>query len=113
MNDWISTANGLIALITALVSLISAAVSVFFLIKKYIASAKDKTAQENWNTIMSLAKAAMTKAEEESKSGADKKTIVIESVKSSAKELGIDADDFLDQLSAFIDQSISFANTIK
>lgn len=111
--DWISTANGLVALITAFVSLCGAGISLFFMVKKYIEAAKDKTAQQNWNTIMSLTKAAMTKAEETTAKGADKKTMVIESVKAGAKELGINADDFMDQLDAFIDSMISFANTIK
>ena len=55
----------------------------------------------------------MSKAEETGKTGADKKTIVIESVKEGCKAAGVNLDEFIDQLMAFIDQSITFANTIK
>ena len=113
MTDWITTANGLIALITAFVSLIGAGVGVFITIKTLIKSRKDKTAQDNWVFIMEVAKAAMSKAEESGKAGKTKKEMVIESVKESCKAAGIDINGFIDQLMAFIDQSIAFANTIK
>ena len=111
--DWITTANGLIALITALVGLIGTGISAFFAIKTLIKSRKEKTAQENWNFIMEVARAAMSKAEESGKKGKAKKEMVINAVKESCKAAGINIDGFIDQLVAFIDQSISFANTIK
>ena len=55
----------------------------------------------------------MSKAEESGKKGKAKKEMVIDAVKAACQEAGIDADPFIDQLVAFIDQSISFANTIK
>ena len=55
----------------------------------------------------------MSSAEESSKQGAEKKEMVINMVKDGCKAAGINADPFIDQLMAFIDQSISFANTIK
>ena len=60
-----------------------------------------------------MALAAMSKAEESGKKGIDKKNMVIESVKEGCKAAGINLDAFIDQLVAFIDQSITFANTIK
>lgn len=111
--DWITTANGLIALITALLGLIGTGVSAFFAIKTLIKARKEKTFQENWELIKTMALAAMSKAEESGATGADKKTMVIESVKEGCKAAGINLDAFIDQLVAFIDQSITFANTIK
>lgn len=111
--DWITTANGLIALITAFCGLIGTGVSAFFAIKTLIKSRKEKTAQENWNFIMTIARAAMSKAEESGKHGKDKKEMVIDAVKEGCKAAGIDAEPFINQLMAFIDQSIQFANTIK
>ena len=111
--DWITTANGLIALITALVGLIGTGISAYFTIKTLIKSRKEKTLQENWNFIMEVAKTAMSKVEQSSKSGKEKKEMVVEIVKESCKAAGINLDVFIDQLMSFIDQSISFANTIK
>ena len=111
--DWITTVNGLIALITALCGLVGTGISAFFAIRTLIKSRKEKTVQENWAFICEVAKKAMSKAEELGKTGADKKTMVIEIVRETCKASGIDIDAFLDQLSAFIDDSIAFANTIK
>ena len=113
MAEFLQTANGLIALITALVGLIGTGVSAFFAIKTLIKARKDKTLQENWELIKTMAMTAMSKAEETGKSGADKKTMVIEAVKEGCKAAGINLDAFIDQLMAFIDQAIGFANTIK
>lgn len=110
--DWITTANGLIALITAFFGLVGTGVSAFFAIKTLIKSRKDKTAQENWRFIMNIAEAAMSEAEKSGKSGKDKKQMVIDMVKKGCLAAGIDLGPFLDQLLAFIDQSIAFANTI-
>ena len=107
MAEFLQTANGLIALITALLGLIGTGVSAL------IKARKEKTLQENWELIKTMALAAMSKAEESGKTGADKKTMVIESVKEGCKAAGINLDAFIDQLVAFIDQSITFANTIK
>lgn len=109
----LDTIQQLITIITAALGLIGTGVSLFFLIKSLIKSRKEKTAQENWNFIMQVAKAGMTKAEESGKKGKEKKDIAIDFVKASCQEAGIDVGPFLDQLFAFIDNSISFANTIK
>ena len=108
--DWITTANGLIALITALVGLIGTGIGAFFTIKSFIKAAKEKSSKEIWAMIMAIADGAMKEAEASGKSGADKKTMVINIVKASCKSAGINLDLFIDQLSAYIDQTISFVN---
>lgn len=62
--------------------------------------------------ICSMADAAMKEAEKSGKTGADKKQMVIDSVKAACKEAGVDLDTFIDQLGTYIDQCISFANDI-
>ena len=103
----------LVELIAALIGLIGTGVGAFFAIKTLIKSRKDKTFQQNWEFIKQIAMSAMSKAEESGKKGKAKKEMVIEAVKEGCKAAGINLDAFIDQLTAFIDQSISFANTIK
>jgi len=110
--DWITTANGLIALITALVGLIGTGVGAFFTIKAYINAAKQKSKQELWAMITVAADAAMKTAEESGKKGADKKQMVIDMVKASLAANGLDIGAFIDQLSAYIDDCIKFANSL-
>lgn len=113
MADFISTANGLIALITGLVGLIGTGVGAFFAIKSLIKSMKEKSAKEIWNLIVSMADAAMKEAEASGKKGNDKKEMVMDAVKAGCKAAGVNIDDFIDQLSAYIDQTISFVNDMK
>lgn len=108
--DWIDPAKGLIALITGLVGLIGTGVGAYFAIKSFIKAAKQKSATEIWNMIMAMADAAMKEAEKSTLKGADKKQMVIDMVKASCKSAGVDLDAFLDQLSAYIDSTISFVN---
>jgi len=110
--DWITTANGLIALITALVGLIGTGIGAFFTIKGFIKAAKEKSAKEIWEMIMIAADAAMKSAEESTKKGAEKKQMVIDMVKASLAANGIDISLFLDQLNAYIDDCIKFANSM-
>lgn len=110
--DWITTANGLIALITGLVGLIGTGIGAFFAIKNFIKATKEKSAREIWEMVVMMADSAMKAAEQSTKKGADKKAMAIEMVKASAKSAGIEIDAFLDQLSAYIDQAIDFANNI-
>lgn len=108
----LETWQQIVTLITGLVGLISAAIGVFFGIKSTIQKMKSQTADQNWQLIISVAKTAMESAEASGKSGADKKEMVIEAVKAALKEAGVNADDFMDQLSDYIDNMIEFANTI-
>ena len=106
----LNTIQELIALITGLCGLVSAGIGAYFAIKNWIAATKSKNAQEIWAMIMEVADAAMKEAEKSCKTGADKKAMVIESVKASCKAAGLDLDLFIDQLSDYIDQTISFVN---
>lgn len=62
---------------------------------------------------MSLADAAMKEAEASGKAGADKKEMVINAVKAGLADAGLEIGEFLDQLNSYIDQTISFVNTMK
>ena len=106
----LNTVQEIIALITGLCGLISAGIGAYFAIKNWIAVTKNKNAQEIWAMIMEIADTAMKEAEKSCKTGADKKTMVIDTVKASCKAAGLDLDSFIDQLSDYIDQTISFVN---
>lgn len=108
--EFMSSAEGVISLISSLVLLISTGVGAFFAIKNWIKATKEKSAKEIWALIMEMADAAMKEYEHSSMSGADKKKAVIEAVKSGCKAAGVDLDVFIDQLSDYIDQTISFVN---
>lgn len=113
MAEWITTANGIITLITGLVGLIGTGIGAYFAIRNWIIVLKNKNASEIWTMIMEVADAAMKEAEKSTKSGADKKQMVIDMVKASCKSAGIDMDLFIDQLSDYIDQTITFVNGMK
>ena len=113
MAEWLTTANGIITLITGLVGLIGTGVGVFFAIKNFILALKEKNAKEIWALMMEIADAAMKEAEKSGKSGADKKQMVIDAVKAGCKAANINADQFIDQLMDYIDQTIKFVNEMK
>ena len=108
--NWLSTAQGVLSLITGLIGLIGSGVGAFFAIKNFIKAAKTKSMNEIWSMIMSMADAAMKEAEASQKSGADKKQMVLDAVKSGCKAANINIDAFIDQLSQYIDQTIDFVN---
>ncbi len=108
--DWITSANQIVVLITSLTGLIGTGIGAFFAIKNWIKATKEKSAKEIWTMIMGIADAAIKEAEKSGASGADKKTMVINSVKASCKAGGLDIDLFIDQLSDYIDQTVSFVN---
>jgi len=108
--EWLDTAQGIIALISGLVGLITAGVTTFFMVKAIIEKNKGKTFAEIWKLLMSMADEAMKAAEKSGKAGADKKAMVMEIIKASALAAGIDVSPFIDQLSAYIDQTIAFVN---
>ena len=109
----LNTVQEIIALVTGLCGLVSAGIGAYFAIKNWIKLVKEKNANEIWKMIMEMADAAMKEAEKSCKAGADKKTMVIESVKASCKAAGINIDLFIDQLADYIDQTISFVNKMK
>jgi len=111
--DWITTANGLIALLTGLFGLVGTGIGAFFAIKGFIKATKQKSASEIWAMIQNIADSAMKQAEQSGKEGKQKKEMVIDVVKASCKSAGIDLDAFIDQLSDYIDQTIAFVNGMK
>ena len=111
--EWLETANGIVTLISALIALIGTGTGVYFAIKNFIKLMKSNTKEQNWKLIMKIADVAMKTAETSGNKGADKKQMVIESVKASCKAAGIDADEFIDQLIDYIDQTIAFVNSMK
>ena len=108
--NWLTTAQGVLSLITGLIGLIGSGVGAFFAIKNFIKVAKTKSMNEIWSMIMAMADAAMKEAEASQKSGEDKKQMVLDAVKSGCKAANIDIDAFIDQLSQYIDQTIDFVN---
>ena len=108
--NWLTTAQGVLSLITGLIGLIGSGVVAFFAIKNFIKVAKTKSMNEIWSMIMAMADAAMKEAEASQKSGEDKKQMVLDAVKSGCKAANIDIDAFIDQLSQYIDQTIDFVN---
>lgn len=111
--DWITTANGIITLITGLMGLIGTGIGAYFAIRNWITVIKTKNSQEIWSLIMEMADAAMKEAEASMKDGETKKKMVVDSVKSGCKAAGIEADLFIDQLSEYIDSTIKFVNSMK
>ena len=113
MIEWITTANGIITIITGLVGLIGTGIGAYFAIKNWISVIKTKNAQGIWAMIMEMADAAMKEAEKSGKAGADKKQMVIDAVKAGCRAAGVNLDDFIDQLSNYIDDTIAFVNGMK
>lgn len=113
LTEWITTANGIITLITGLAGLVGTGIGAFFAVKNFIAVTKEKSAKEIWTLIMEVADAAMKEAEKSLLSGENKKELVINSVQASCKAAGIDISLFINQLSDYIDQTIAFVNGMK
>lgn len=108
--EFIGTINGLVALITGLVGLIGTGVSAYFAIKNFITATKTKSVNEIWSLIQSIADSAIKEAEKTCASGADKKRMVVDAVKAGCKAAGVNIDQFIDQLSDYIDSTITFVN---
>lgn len=111
--DWITTANGLIALITGLVGLIGTGLGAFFTVRAFIQKNKANSATQNWKMIMQAADAAMEVVEHSHMNGKNKKDLAMDMVKKSCEAMGLDITPFLDQLSAYIDQCISWFNQMQ
>ncbi len=110
MSEWITTVNGLIALITGLCGLIGTGIGTYFAIRNWIKALKEKNAKDIWNMIITAADAAMKEVEKSTMDGATKKETVINSVKATLAAAGIDISDFIDQLANYIDTTIAFVN---
>lgn len=110
--EWLTTANGIITLLTGLLGLIGTGVGAFYAVKNFITLNKEKNKNEIWVLIMSMADAAMKEAEASGKSGEDKKAMVIDMIKASCKAADLNLDLFIDQLSDYIDDTIKFVNNM-
>jgi len=108
--DFIENANAIVALISAVVGLISAGLPLGIVIYNLF---KGKNKKEVFETLKDIATAAIVSAEASGKAGADKKTMVIEAVKAGAAAKGIDVTPFLTQLDAFIEQAVATNNAFK
>ena len=106
MNEWL-------LFLGSLIGLISTACSVYFAVKNWITVLKTKQNAELWTLVMELADNAMKEAEASKASGADKKSMVINTVKAGAEASGLDISAFLAQLDLYIDQTINFVNKMK
>lgn len=108
--DWITTANGLIALLTGLCGLIGTGIGAFFAIRNWIKLMKQKSAKEVWDTIMTAADAAMEQVEHQELYGEDAQQAAVEIVKATCAAIGLDINAFIDQLNAYIKDCIGFHN---
>lgn len=113
MADWISTINGLIALITGLAGLIGTGVGVFFAIKSKLKELKEKDKNEKLALLKQIADAAMSEAEHSDLTGPHKKEAVISIATAGCKAAGIDISVFAQQLSDYIETSIAWYNDMK
>lgn len=112
LAEWFDTTQGIVALITALAGLIGTGVSTFFMVKAVIEKNKGKSFAQIWTLVMSMADDAMKAAEASGKKGKDKKKMVIDAVNAAALAAGIDVSPFIEQLGAYIDQTITFVNDL-
>lgn len=104
----------LLQIISIAVGIIGGLCGVGFGIYQFIKSMKGKNFQEILTTLQTIAQTAMKAAEQSGLTGADKKTQVLDAVQAACKSMNVEFTDALkDQISTFIDTSISFANSIK
>lgn len=108
--DWVNNANAIVALISAVVGLISAGIPLGIIVYNLF---KGKSKKEIWETLKDIATAAIVSAEASGKAGADKKTMVMDAVRAGATAKGINVDPFLSQLDAFIEQTVATNNAFK
>lgn len=111
--EFFENAEMIIALLTGLLGLVSTAIGAYFAVKTWISNLKNKNKQEIWCLIMEVADKAMTEAERSSASGAEKKAMVINTVKAATLAAGVDVTSFVDQLDTYIDQTIEFFNKMQ
>lgn len=111
--EFLNVTNEIIILLTGLIGLIGTGIGTYFAIKTKFEALKAKTKAEQWTLLMEMADAAMTKAEKSEAAGQDKKATVIAAVNAAACAANIDLQDFMDQLSSYIDQTIDFVNEMK
>ena len=113
MAEWITTANGIITLITGLFGLIGTGIGAYFAVKNWITVLKTKSSQEIWSMIMSIADEVMKEMEGSTFDHATRKQTVVDAVKTACKAAGVNLDPFIDQLSDYIDDTIQFVRDMQ
>jgi len=105
--DFVENANAIVALISAVVGLLSAAIPLGVVIYNLF---KGKKSKEIFADLKDMAMAAIVEAEKTGKTGAEKKEIAIAAVKAAAAAKNIDIEPFMNQLLAVIDQIVATNN---
>ena len=101
----------LIIAIATLVGTVGALIPTIVTLLKFF---KKNIKNKNWDIIIAFAKEAVIAAEKSGASGANKKQMVIDSVKASCASAGIEVnEEELDRLSSSIDDLISWYNEMK
>lgn len=114
--NWITQANGFIALLSGAMGFIGTCIGVFFAIKTKLKSLRDKSAAEIWSLLMSIADKAMQEASYKFPklgSGAERREFVLNLVQETCLAEGIDLGPFIEQITAYIKQCIEFVNGFK
>lgn len=105
--NFVENANAIVALISAIAGLLSAAIPLGVVIYNLF---KGKKAKEIFADLKDMAIAAVNEAEKTGKSGAEKKEIAIAAIKAAAAAKNIDVEPFMNQLLAVIDQIVANNN---
>ena len=105
LSDW-ETLLGLIATGLALLS------AVITMGVKLFKAGKEIVKNKDWKKVMAIADVAMTKAEAELKEGTAKLEVVLETVKAGCSEIGVNADEFIDDLKEYVEDAIKFHNDL-
>lgn len=114
LNIWPTTVAGWVSLVSLITGLIGAVAALVPTIIKLVKALKTIAKNKDWEKIKNIAVAAIESAEASQKTGAEKKQMVIDSVKAGCKEAGVELDDeLLNNLSSYIDSMISYFNNMK
>ncbi len=104
------TLQQVILIITTGISLLCTAGGIAVAVWQFLKNRKNATIQDNWKLIVSIVDKIMPEVNKLDIAGADKKAKVIEATKVGAKAIGIDIAPFMEQLSAYIDDTKGFVN---
>lgn len=112
--DWISTIQGIMAIIGGGLTIISTAIAIIVSIVGKIKERKQKTWQENLQYLKDIADKGMEQAEASTLKGEDKKSMTLNVCSAAAEAAGIENfASFVKDLSSYIDNSIIFFNQMK
>lgn len=113
LSAWPSDVSGWVTLISLIIGLVAAIIALIPTIIKLVSALKELVKNKNWTKILSAIKDAAVTAEKSGKSGAEKKQMVIDSVKAFCASIGVEIDDsLLTKISSAIDDLISEHNEL-